>query len=55
MSTAPIRIDLQPSFCGEAEQTLVSNDDFRVSTFRFRSGVCAVRLHNAPGELVVLP
>jgi hypothetical protein len=55
MSTAPIRIALQPSFCGESEQTLLSNDDFRVSTFRFKSGVAAVRLHNATGELVVLP
>lgn len=55
MASAPIRIDLHPSFCGEAERTLVRSDDFRASVFRFRTGVCAVRLHTAPGELVVLP
>jgi len=55
MASAPIRIDLEPAFCGETERPLVRNDDFRVSTFRFRSGVCALRLHNASGELVVLP
>jgi len=55
MSTAPVRITLQPSFCGETERTILASDDFQVSAFRFSTGVCAVRLHNAPGSLVVLP
>lgn len=55
MASVPVRIDLLPSFCREAERTLVGSDHFRVSTLRFRTGVPAVRLHNATGELVVLP
>lgn len=55
MTQATTRIELQPGLCGETERTLLANDHFRVSAFRFSTGVAALRLHNAPGDLVVLP
>jgi hypothetical protein len=48
-------IHLIPSQFGEKESLLVEHGELSASTFRFPSGVCAVRLKNALGELVALP
>jgi hypothetical protein len=39
----------------ELEKPLVESGELTASTFRFPSGVCALRLKNGLGELVVLP
>jgi hypothetical protein len=40
---------------GENEKPLVESGVFSASTFRYKSGVCALRLKNDRGELVLLP
>ena len=39
----------------ELERVLLETADFKVSTFVYQSGVCAVRLENAVGHLIILP
>lgn len=46
---------LQPYFFSEAEKILVERDDLIASTFRYSSGVAALRLVNRVGQLVLLP
>ncbi len=40
---------------GEKERLLCQVDEFSVSTFRYESGVAALRMTNARGEIIVLP
>ncbi len=40
---------------GEMERPLCQFDEFSVSTFRFDSGVAALRVRNGRGEIVMLP
>lgn len=50
-----VRIELRKSFFSEAEKTLCEFREFTVSAFCFDSGVHALRIKNARGEIVVLP
>lgn len=49
------RIQLVPEQFESAERPLVVYGDLTATTFRFTGGVCAVRLKNSLGELVLLP
>lgn len=51
----PTTIQLTPSQFTTKEQILVKFGSLSASTFLFDSGVCAVRLSNERGELVLLP
>lgn len=48
-------IHLTPSQFNEKETLLIEHGELSASTFRFPSGVCALRIKNSLGELVVLP
>ncbi len=48
-------IHLQKSFFGEAEKILAEHQGMTASTFRYASGVHALRVRNQRGEMVVLP
>lgn len=53
--TQPTTIRLADAFFGEAERAFIQAGELRADLFRFPSGVAAVRLSNARGELVLLP
>lgn len=53
--TTQTTIHLQPYFFAELEKTLAEVDGIAASIFRYPSGVAALRLKNAIGEIVVLP
>ena len=46
---------ITPQFFTEREKTLIKHGALSASTFRFDSGVCALRLENESGQLVLLP
>lgn len=48
-------IHLAETMFGERERLLIEHGSFRALAFRFDSGVCAIRLINSRGELVILP
>lgn len=50
-----VRIELRDAMFGEAEKTLVEMGGFHVSTFRYASGVAALKLTNKRGHLIILP
>lgn len=50
-----VRIELRDTMFGEMEQPLVEMGGFRVSTFRYSTGVAAVKLANGRGHLIILP
>jgi galactose mutarotase-like enzyme len=50
-----IRLDLQSVQFGEKERTLAEGGGFRVSAFRYNSGIAALRVKSQRGEIVVLP
>ena len=45
---------LSPAFFSEKEKTLLTCGALTASAFRYDSGVCALRLKNERGELVIL-
>lgn len=49
------RMNLQRSFFGESEKTLLQSGGLTASAFAFPGGVCGLRVKNARGELVMLP
>lgn len=51
----PIRIELDDAMFAMNEKPLCTLAGFEISTFRYRSGVAALRLRNRRGEIVVLP
>lgn len=55
MSATETTIQLAPSFFGPADQPFVQQGELSASLFTYPSGVAAVRLVNARGELVMLP
>ncbi|MBL8094927.1 MAG: DUF4432 family protein [Anaerolineales bacterium] len=55
MASHATTLHLQPGFFTERERTLIESGPLRASVFRFDSGVCAVRLSNGAGQLVMLP
>lgn len=50
-----MRIELRPTMFEAVERPLITHSEFTVSTFRFDSGVAALRVRNARGEITVLP
>ena len=50
-----VRIDLARAMFGERERPLASMGGFSLSTFRFDSGIEALRVRNRRGEILVLP
>lgn len=48
-------LHLTPEQFGRHETPLAERGELSASAFRFASGVCAVRLRNALGELILLP
>lgn len=48
-------VHLQPAHFGEREERLVEHDSLSATTYRFDSGVCALKLENDVGHLVLLP
>jgi hypothetical protein len=53
--TSPITIHLSPQQFSEQERLLVEAGELQAFTFRFASGVEALRLKNSRGELLLLP
>ncbi len=49
------RILLRPEYFGDKERTLVEHGELVASTFRYDSGVEALRMRNGRGEIIVLP
>ena len=50
-----MRIELYDLMFNEKERLLCQFDAFSITTFRFESGVAALRIINARGEIIVLP
>lgn len=55
MTTQLTTIHLHPAYFKDNEQLLLSFGSLQAYTFRYHSGVCALRLKNELGELVLLP
>jgi hypothetical protein len=55
MAIESTTINLHPAFFKEHEQLLATHGSLQAYTFRYESGVCALRLKNELGELVMLP
>ena len=55
MSANQTIINLTPQLFNSNEQTLVTHGSLAATTFQYAGGVCAVRLHNEKGNLVLLP
>lgn len=55
MAASETMVHLAPEFFGEREKILLETPDLSASAFRYDSGVCAVRLRNDEGEIVMLP
>ena len=51
----PVRVDLYETMFGEKEKTLLDMGSFHVSTFRYATGIAALRVRNARGEMIILP
>jgi len=51
----PVRIDLASVHFGEKERVLAEAQGFSISTFRYDSGIAALRIKNRRGEITVLP
>lgn len=49
------RILLTPAMFDSRERLLVEYGNLTATSFRYESGVCALRLRNEPGEAVILP
>jgi hypothetical protein len=55
MPIEPITLYLQPGFFNDRESVLIEQGPLTATTFRYDNGVCALRLKNETGSLVVLP
>ena len=55
MAANETRIELRPQFIESKERPFVEHGALSVSTFRYDSGVDAVRVRNGAGSLVILP
>ena len=55
MAANETTVHLSPEFFGEREKVLLETPGLSATAFRFGSGVCAVRLRNDEGEIVMLP
>lgn len=52
---APVRIELHRSVFGERERVLAQSGDFVATTFRYATGVEALRIENGVGHVTWLP
>lgn len=50
-----VRIDLSRALFTEQENEICSAGEFTVTGFKYKSGVCGLRIRNARGEITVLP
>jgi len=50
-----VRIELHKALFSETEKTLCESGEFTVTAFCYKSGVAALRIQNARGEIVMLP
>ena len=50
-----VRIELHRSSFESCERRLLETGEFTVSAFRYDSGIEALRVCNARGEIIVLP
>jgi hypothetical protein len=48
-------VTLRPEFFGGKERAFIEHGELSASLFRYDSGVEAVRIRNARGQIVVLP
>jgi hypothetical protein len=55
MSLSETSVRISPEFFSEREKTLIESGPLSASTFVFDGGVCALRLKNETGHLVMLP
>jgi hypothetical protein len=55
MSGLPVKMNLSVRMFGDKEETVLESAGLSVSTFRFSTGVCGLRMKNERGELVMLP
>lgn len=55
MASWETNINLQPYFFNEAEKQLAECAGLTASTFTYNSGVCALRLTNGVGHIIMLP
>lgn len=55
MTSQTTRVELDAVCFERDERTVLARGDLRVSSFRYRSGVVALRIRNRDGEAVVLP
>jgi hypothetical protein len=51
----PARIEITRAMFSEQERLLCSMGEFAISAFRYGSGIEALRIRNARGEIIVLP
>jgi hypothetical protein len=49
------RVLLHPDMFADNERVVAEHGGWRVATFRFRSGVAAMRVTDGPSEVVILP
>jgi len=55
MPTNPVSIELHERMFTETETLLAASGAFRVTAFRYRSGVAALRVENGAGTAILLP
>jgi hypothetical protein len=55
MARSPVRINLSTGMFQDKEKILLECSGLSISTFRFSSGVCGLRMKNERGSLVMLP
>ncbi|HSV86188.1 MAG TPA: DUF4432 family protein [Levilinea sp.] len=55
MKTNEIKIHMRPAMFGERERLLVERGELRASTFRYDSGVEALRIANNTSNIILLP
>ena len=48
-------VNLRQEFFSEKERTLLQHGELSVSLFRYETGVAAMRISNARGQMVMLP
>ena len=50
-----VRLNLSKRFFGESEFVLLQAENLSATAFRYKSGVCAVKIKNLNGEMIILP
>jgi hypothetical protein len=50
-----VRVDLQSVHFGEKERPLAEGGGFAITTYRYESGIAALKVKNRRGEIIVLP